>query len=158
MTESQLQQQVADYLRLQYPDVLFHSDFGSGAKLTPGQSAIQKRQNGGRRAWPDMFIARPLFWRGKEELPSFVTEYEAFDFYFISTDRDNLVEYEAYGIFIELKKDGARLKKKNGEWATEHIAEQAKVIEDLRKLGYCAEFAVGFDQAKKIIDEYLGGK
>ncbi len=57
MTESDLQSQVADYLRLQYPDVMFHSDFGSGIKLTPGQAAKQKRQNGGRRAWPDMFIA-----------------------------------------------------------------------------------------------------
>ena len=61
MTEAQLQEQVADYLRLQYPDVLFHSDFGSGIKLTPGQAARQKRQNGGRRAWPDMFIAETRF-------------------------------------------------------------------------------------------------
>lgn len=158
VSESQLQQQVADYLRLQYPNILFHSDFGSGVKLTPAQAAIQKRQNGGRRAWPDMFVARPLFWRGEKELPSFVAECEAFDFYYISTSRDNIVEYEAYGLFIELKKDGTRLKKRNGEWATEHIAEQAKVLEDLRKLGYCAEFAVGFDQTKKIIDEYLRGE
>ena len=28
MTELELQAQVADYLRLQYPSVLFHSDFG----------------------------------------------------------------------------------------------------------------------------------
>ena len=57
MKESDLQAQVADYLRLQYPDVLFHSDFGSGVRLTPSQAVKQKRQNGGRRAWPDMFIA-----------------------------------------------------------------------------------------------------
>lgn len=57
MTESELQVMVADYIRLQYPNVLFHSDFGSGVKLTKGQAIKQKRQNGGRRAWPDMFIA-----------------------------------------------------------------------------------------------------
>ena len=54
MKESTLQCHVADYLRLQYPNVLFHSDFGSGLKLTPGQARIQYRQNGGRRAWPDV--------------------------------------------------------------------------------------------------------
>ena len=60
MKESTLQCHVADYLRLQYPRVLFHSDYGSGIKLTPGQARVQYRQNGGRRAWSDMFIAEPM--------------------------------------------------------------------------------------------------
>ena len=127
MKEADLQVMVADYLRMQYPDVLFHSDFGSGVKLTVGQAIKQKRQNGGRRAWPDMFIAEPMGVRGRI--------------------------YS--GLFIELKKEGARLKKKNGEWASEHIAEQADVLERLEFRGYKALFAVGFDEAKKIIDEYL---
>ena len=59
MNESELQSSVADYIRGNYPDVLFHSDFGSGIKLTKGQAMKQKRQNGGRRGWPDMFIAQP---------------------------------------------------------------------------------------------------
>lgn len=59
MTESQIQEMVADYLRLHLPDLLFHSDFGSGVKLTMGQAVRQKRLNGGRRAWPDLFIAQP---------------------------------------------------------------------------------------------------
>lgn len=63
-----------------------------------------------------------------------------------------------FGLFIEFKKDNTRLKKQNGEWASKHIAEQAKTLKDLRDRGYCAEFAVGFDEAKKIIDEYLGGE
>jgi hypothetical protein len=62
------------------------------------------------------------------------------------------------GLFIELKKDGTRLKKMNGDWASGRIAEQAAVLEGLRKRGCKAEFAVGFDGAKKIIDEYLGGR
>lgn len=126
MKESDLQVMVADYLRLQYPNVLFHSDFGSGIKLTMGQAAKQKRQNGGRRAWPDMFIAEPG---------------PLYD-----------------GLFIELKKEGTRLQKKNGEWATPHIEEQAKVLMQLDDKGYMAKFARGFDEAKKIIDDYLGGK
>lgn len=139
MNESDVQTQVADYLRLRYPNVLFHSDFGSGVKLTPGQAVKQKRQNGGRRAWPDMLIAEP-----------FIEEVLFEDA--LCRGRLN------HGLFLELKKEGTRLKKKNGEWASEHIAEQAEVLEKLRERGYCAEFAVGFDEAKKIIDEYLGGE
>lgn len=142
-SESDLQVQVADYLRLQYPDVMFHSDFGSGIKLTPGQAMKQKRQNGGRRAWPDMFVACTL---------KAITR---FDF---DKNRNVVERTPCGGLFLELKKEGTRLKKKNGDWATEHIAEQAETLEQLRQRGYCAEFAVGFDEAKKIIDEYLGGK
>ena len=134
MKESDLQVTVADYLRLQYPNTLFHSDFGSGIKLTIGQAAKQKRQNGGRRAWPDMFIAEPS--------PRCI---------------DGSWKYDYYGLFIELKKEGTRLRKKNGDWATSHIVEQAEILSQLRERGYRAEFACGFVEAKTIIDEYLGG-
>lgn len=134
MTEAELQVQVADYLRMQYPEAMFHSDFGSGIKLTIGQAAKQKRQNGGQRAWPDMFIAEPM--------PRCI---------------DGSWKYDYNGLFIELKKEGARIKKKNGDWANQHIAEQAEVLERLEFRGYKAQFAVGFDEAKQIIDEYLGG-
>ena len=140
MTEAELQQQVADYLRLQYPDVLFHSDFGSGTKLTIGQAIRQKRLNGGKRAWPDMFIAEPKTVKIGE------TKWEDID-------------QDYHGLFIELKKEGVRLVKvrKPDEWASDHIAEQAETLRALRGRGYMAEFAVGFDEAKKIIDNYLGG-
>lgn len=123
MTESQIQEMVADYLRLRHPDVLFHSDFGSGVKLTMGQAVRQKRLNGGRRAWPDLFIAYPS---------------KGF-----------------HGLFIELKKDGTRIKKKNGEWASDHIAEQAAVLNELASAGYITDFAVGYEKAIAIIEDYL---
>lgn len=141
MKESDLQIMVADYLRLQYPDVLFHSDFGSGVKLTPVQAMIQKRQNGGKRAWPDMFIAEPMPVKGAPDGIMGVKRNEQYHF----------------GLFIELKREGTRLTKKDGSWASEHIAEQAEMLERLIFRGYKAEFAVGFDEAKRIIDEYLGG-
>lgn len=133
MTELELQMQVADYLRLQYPDVLFHSDFGSGIKLTKGQAVKQKRLQGGRRAWPDMFIAKQRT---------------------LAHDGD---KYYYAGLFLELKKDGVKIRKKNGELvADKHIREQAELLEELRTEGYAAGFACGFDEAKKLIDEYLG--
>ena len=134
MTELDIQIQVADYLRLRYPAVLFHSDFGSGIKLTPGQAVKQKRLQGGRRAWPDMFIAEPR------------TVVKDGDKYFYA------------GLFIELKRPGTRILTKRGMLvANEHIREQSELLECLKTKGYYANFACGFDQAKKIIDEYLGG-
>ena len=126
MNEAELQKQVAIYIRMQYPDVIFHSDFGSGVKLSPWQARMQKIQNGGRRAWPDMMIAEPMG--------------------------------NYHGLFIELKREGARLKKQNGEWASSHIAEQNIMLNELSNKGYKAEFAIGFEQALDLIDDYLGGK
>ena len=57
----------------------------------------------------------------------------------------------------KLKAKGARLKKKDDSWATEHIAEQNEMLNKLQRKGYVACFAVGFDEAKEIIDSYLGG-
>lgn len=132
MKESDLQIMVADYLRLRYPDVIFHSDYGSGIKLTAGQAARQKRMNGGRRAYPDMFIAKPRL-----------------------TMQDDMPVY-IHGLFIELKKEGTKIRKKDGELvANEHIREQAKMLRELEQNGYMAVFACGFDQAKKVIDWYL---
>ena len=105
MTELELQAMVADYLRLQYPEVLFHSDFGSGIKLTPGQAVKQKRLQGGRRAWPDMFLA------------------------FVRTIGDRYY----HGLFLELKRPDVKIYKKNGELvANAHIREQAVVLDELR--------------------------
>lgn len=59
------------------------------------------------------------------------------------------------GLAIELKKDGARLVKKNGEPATEHIKEQQEWLWHLEELGWAAVFAVGFDHARAVIDSYM---
>lgn len=145
--ETNLQAQIADYLLLQYPDVMFHSDFGSGIKLTIGQAKVQKRQNGGRRAWPDLFISEPAL-----------------------RCIDGSWKYEWHGLYLEIKKDGTKLKRekdckkilkgdtklrKAGDWWDLHIEEQAGMLEKLREKGYKAEFAVGFEEAKNIIDQYL---
>lgn len=165
--ESVLQMQVADFLRLQYPDVMFHSDYGSGVKLTAAQASIQKRQNGGRRAWPDMFIAEPRKWGRTMDLPPFIRKGGRSESLFDGVSHTGL-KYRSNGLFLELKKDGEKLypgpraknrfKSKDGkEYKTEHLMEQADCLYDLRGRSYCAEFAIGFDEAKKIITAYLGG-
>lgn len=121
--EKHVQQAVINYLKLQYPSVLFRSDTGAGMKLTIGQAKAQKSiQNG--MAWPDIFIAEP---RGGW-----------------------------HGLFIELKDEGVKLfKNGGGAFASEHMKDQYKCLGNLNYKGYMALFAVGFDEAKSIIDEYL---
>lgn len=146
MTELEVQIQVADYLRLRYPDVLFHSDYGSGLRLTPGQAIKQKRLQGGRRSWPDMFIAEPK--NVKAECKVITDGGVIKEAHFLD---------QKYGLFIELKKAGTRIYRKDGRLVSDaHIREQYDMLEQLRQRGYMAEFACGFDEAKKIIDEYLG--
>lgn len=60
-----------------------------------------------------------------------------------------------HGLFIELKRDGEKLHQKNGKWKNTHIEEQAEILSKLKMRGYKANFAIGFDEAREIIDEYL---
>ena len=136
--EETLHLRVCDYLRKNYPDVLFRTDFSSGMKMTPGQAAKHKKFQKSR-AWPDLFIAKP-------ERDVFRCSYSGHKYYKFFG-----------GLFLELKAEGTKLCKKNGEMvANKHYREQAEMLEKLRKLGYCAEFAVGYDQAIRIITDYLG--
>ena len=60
------------------------------------------------------------------------------------------------GLFLELK--ATNIYKKDGTLRKDkHLEEQAKMHEKLKKDGYRVEFIVGFDEAVKIINEYLGG-
>lgn len=154
--EEILQEKVANYLVQNYPDILFHSDYGSGTKLNKGQAAKQKRQNGGRRAWPDMSIAQPYTMNPVGSMPPSRTI--------------NGREYwgNQHGLYIELKKDGeniyaqrklddlSKLSLDGKVYADKHTKEQADVLYKLRRAGYCAEFAIGHDHAISIITDYLG--
>lgn len=142
MTEHQMYEQIARYLQLHYPEVIYRFDLAADLKLTAGQAAKHKRLHP-RRGYPDLFIANRRY------------------------DLENCVEY--HGLFLELKKDGEKLlagnRAKNRflsidgkEYKTEHLKEQADVIYELNQRGYEAEFAVGFEEAKQIIEDYLGGE
>ena len=121
MTEENLQKQVCNYLRLQYPKVLFNSDL-SGIKLTMGQ-AVKAKALRSSKGFPDLMIFEP---KGKY-----------------------------HGLFIELKRDGEKIYKKDCTPVSEHVYNQIKLINQLIIKGYYASFCIGFDSAKKLIDQYL---
>lgn len=117
--EATLQLQICNYLRTEYPDIIFTSE-SSGVKLTMGQ-AVKAKQMRSSGKLPDLWILEPA--------------------------------QGYHGLFVELKVDSIHNKK--GEYKTEHIRKQAETIERLNDKGYYACFAIGFDQAIKIIEGYL---
>jgi hypothetical protein len=61
-----------------------------------------------------------------------------------------------YGLFLEVKRDGTKIYKKDGDLRKDtHIQEQEEILHRLKQKGYFAEFVVGFDEAKSIIDFYF---
>ena len=134
--EELLHLKICDYLRKNYPDVLFRTDFSSGMKMTPGQAAKHKKFQKSR-AWPDLFIAE-----------SGVVEFK----------EDGLIAHlRKNGMFLELKADGVKLYKKDGTLRkNKHIEEQAEILDKLNESGYYARFAVGYDETIRIITNYLG--
>lgn len=57
MSEFELQCTLAEYIRLQYPDALFHSSL-DGLRLPVGL-AVKVERLGNGRGWPDLFLAEP---------------------------------------------------------------------------------------------------
>ena len=141
MTEHDIYAQMADYMRYQYPGVIYRFDLAADLKLSIGQARKHKRLQH-YRGYPDMFIAEPKA---------------------TATHRDMCVglrlvdrQLQYCGLYLEIKKPGTRIFTKKGLLvADEHIREQFDMLERLRRSGYKAEFAIGFSEAKRIIDEYL---
>jgi len=126
MTEETIQKQICQYVKMQYPDILFNTDL-SGIKLPMGL-AVKVSKLRSSRAFPDLVFYEPRTINGKMY----------------------------YGLFIELKKDGVKIFKRNGEVVSnDHIKEQVKMLNKLSEKGYFACFAIGFDEAKEIIDNYF---
>lgn len=131
--ETQIQIKLAEYIAENYPNVEFHSDYGSGARLRPYQAKEQSEMNAGRRAWPDVMVAETVL---KHQEDGTCTAYS--------------------GLFIELKREGTKISTKKGTLvADKHIREQYDKLVSLRQRGYVAEFACGLEEAKLLVDEYL---
>lgn len=141
--EENLQLAICKYIKLQYPSVIFSCDLASGLRLPIHIGAKHKAMRSSR-GLPDLFIAH---------------------------QKSNFDMLTAWGgLFIELKREdtvlirpkdakiiskGEKKLRLKGDWYDDHIEEQAIILQRLREQGYKAEFAVGFEEAKKIIDDYL---
>lgn len=124
--EDNLQRMVCNYLKLQYPSVMFRSDYAGTALEGRMQRAKHFLQSS--KGWPDMFIAKPS--RGYGGL---------------------FLELKKEGTRIYLK-TGPR----KGLLSTDiHIQEQAMQLQALNDAGYFARFGVGFNNCQRIIDWYL---
>lgn len=60
-----------------------------------------------------------------------------------------------HGLVVELKREGERLYKKDNTPVTPHVGDQMESVNHLLRKGYFADFAIGFYQAKEVIDRYL---
>lgn len=125
--EENLQLAICNYLKLKYPHVIFTCDLSSGMKL-PIWIAAKNKKMRSSRALPDLFIAKPRYFSGGTH---------------------------NHGLFIELKKTGVKLHKKDGSPIDAHVGEQIVILSMLQNLGYKACFGIGFDNTIKIIDDYL---
>ena len=129
--ESSVYRQVADYLKQAYPTLIWRFDVGADLKLTIGQAVKFKALQSGR-GWPDLFIPEMSIRKGR-------------GFY--------------NGMFLEIKKEGVKIFKKDGVTAIDqHTQEQMDILMKLRRQDYFATFAIGFEDAKSLIDKYLTGK
>lgn len=75
----------------------------------------------------------------------------------------DLVIYEPrrgfYGLFLELKRTGEKIHRRDGTIrADQHLQEQSEMLQALETRGYCARFAIGYTEAKTIIDWYFNEK
>lgn len=123
VTELSVHNQVCKYLKAQYPDVMFLSDFAAGIKLSHGMANRQSMQKS-NHAFPDIHILEPR--KGY------------------------------HGLFIEVKKDDSIFYKGTREIKpVQHVLDQFECMYQLNQKGYRAEFGCGFDECKKLIDDYL---
>lgn len=129
--EYELAKAIATYLKLQYPNVPYRFDM-AGLNLSKAQAGKNKVIQCGK-GWPDLFIAALKL-----------------------NDRRDKKNHVLYlGLFLELKAEVTKIWQQNGRLASAHIEEQNQVLKKLILAGYKASFAVGFDEAKKLIDDYL---
>lgn len=125
------QVKLIQYLNLQYPKLLWMFDLAGTSEVIKGYASSYRPPYFKQ---PDFMLMKALTLRG-----------------------NSLVEYYG-GLFIELKKSDFKLYTKQGEYKkNEHIETQARSLLGLRKMGYWADFASGFDDAKQKIDAYIKG-
>lgn len=149
LTKHEQNEQLAfcDWLKANFPDVHFRSDTGSGAFNSKFEKNIHSRQQSSDSE-PDIMIFAAR--RGYHGL---------------------LIELKRTGFELRMKRDGRTIRvykdsrgkiigrdykiRLKGDWASLHIEKQAKCLEDYNRIGYFARFAVGLENAKKLVCWYF---
>lgn len=138
--ESQIQKELCRYVSLKYRTALYNCDL-SGVNLSKTQAGLAKAMRSGK-GFPDFVLYEPKYIKEKTVFGSLYC-----------------------GLFIEIKAEGTEIYAKRAtdklgytEYATDHIADQAMVIEMLMGKGYYACFGIGLDACMKIVDNYMQGK
>lgn len=128
--ETTVQLLLCDYVRGKYPTAIFRSSYADGLKLDTFHKKLRARFNSSR-GFPDWQLMQSR--RGFHSL---------------------LIELKAEGISLKLKR-GSKLREA-GSWSTETIEHQAHMIERLNMEGHSAHFGIGIEEAKRIVDWYMG--
>lgn len=149
--EHQLYEEIARYMQREHPKVVYRFDIAADLKLTKGQAVKFKRLHP-NRGYPDLFIAYPVF-----KVPTKKENQKAYDEYGYDVGMAQIIVEHLYaGLYLELKAEGNSPFKKDGSLKKDkHLEEQQAMLEWLRKCRYKAEFATGFEEAKRIIEDYL---
>jgi hypothetical protein len=128
MNEAQEQKQLLNWVKIQYPNLLYTEDLG-GIKLTIGQ-AVQVKKSRARRGHPDLMFQKVF--------------------------KDSYGQVIFCGLAIEFKRKGEQIVKKDGELRKNtHLKEQYDYLLALRKESWFTCFAVGFLEAQDIIKTYM---
>lgn len=135
--ELTIQRQACRFLDLQYPQLIYRSDFASGLKLTPYQAKLHKSLQSSR-GFPDIFIYEPREVTMKDGSKRFFS-----------------------GCAVELKKPGTTIVLKVGPnkghlTSDPHIREQYALLKRLADKGYYTNFAVGIEEFITIVNWYMG--
>ena len=79
-----------------------------------------------------------------------------------ATGWPDLILFEPRGGFVgmalEIKREGTTIYLRNGQLSADpHIREQETMLQKLRDRGFYAEFGIGFEASKALLDNYLTG-
>lgn len=125
--ELNIQLRVCRYLRQNYPDVIFHSDYAANADLSKNQQKINSALQS-RHKFPDIII--PAASRGYVGL---------------------VLELKNDGTTVILK-----IGPNKGKLTTdEHIRGQAVTLRKMAADGWYANFTIGYQQTINVIDWYF---
>lgn len=131
--EARLSENISNFLQTQYPKVIFRFDIAD-LKLTKPQAIRNKKLQGTKRGYPDLFIAKPS------------NRYHGL---YIELKKDKSEVF---------KKDGGYKQKwiyKNGVKQYDHIQEQVNMHGRLRAEGYQVVWGFGFDDTIGKINKFL---